>query len=100
MDFSHIQKDLERLCRQYEVERLLFFGSVMDQDRFGSESDVDVLIEFPSDETPGLFLLGRIQQELQSLIGRPVDLKTPGFFSEKARQEIEANSITGYERTA
>lgn len=75
IDFDRTQ--LEKLCRKYAVQRLALFGSVI-RDDFGDDSDVDVLVEFQQDTTVGLSCFS-LQKELSRLIGRQVDLSTPGF---------------------
>ena len=66
---------LAALCRQYHVRQLAYFGSVLRAD-FGPASDVDVLVEFEPDRTPGLAFF-TLQHELSQLLGRAVDLNTP-----------------------
>jgi predicted nucleotidyltransferase len=68
---------LADLCRRHHIRWLALFGSVLRND-FGPLSDVDVLAEFAPDHVPGLdFFL--IEEELSRLLGRRVDLNTPGF---------------------
>lgn len=54
---------------------------------FGSDSDVDVLVEFE----PG-FVLGlgffAMEQELSNILRRKVDLNTPGFLSKYFRDRV------------
>jgi uncharacterized protein len=48
MNRSRIQIPKERLtefCRKHNIRELSLFGSVLSED-FGTESDVDVLVEF------------------------------------------------------
>ncbi|MCX6841223.1 MAG: nucleotidyltransferase family protein [candidate division WOR-3 bacterium] len=81
--------DRERIsefCRQHHIRRLALFGSVLRAD-FGPSSDVDVLVEFEPDHVPGLAFF-TMQQELSTLIGRPVDLNTPGFLSRYFRETV------------
>jgi predicted nucleotidyltransferase len=60
-------------CRRWKVAELSFFGSVMRED-FRSDSDVDVLVTFIQDADWSLFDLVTMQDELATLLGRPVDL--------------------------
>ncbi len=60
-------------CRRWRVTELALFGSVLRPD-FGPKSDVDVLVTFAPDVSVGLFALVEMQQELEALLGRPVDL--------------------------
>jgi uncharacterized protein len=73
-------------CRRHHIRRLALFGSVLRAD-FGPTSDVDVLVEFEPDHVPGLAFF-TMQQELSTLIGRPVDLNTPGFLSRYFRESV------------
>ncbi|HSP55695.1 MAG TPA: nucleotidyltransferase family protein [Dehalococcoidia bacterium] len=79
--------DLAGFCRRHHIRRLALFGSVLRGD-FEPESDVDVLVEFDSGHTPG-YAFFDMQDELSDLLGRDVDLSTPGFLSARVRQRIE-----------
>ena len=70
------------------------FGSVL-TDRFGPDSDVDVLVEFEDGHTPGLAFFA-MQDELSKILGRPVDLNTPGFLSRYFRDEVRRNAVVLY----
>jgi len=74
-------------CRERGIRRLAFFGSVI-RDDFRSDSDVDVLVEFEPDRIPGLITLAGYQSELSKLLGREVDLRTPGDLSKYFRDEV------------
>jgi len=81
--------DRERIsefCRRHHIRRLALFGSVLRAD-FGPASDVDVLVEFEPDHVPALAFF-TMQLELSTLIGRPVDLNTPGFLSRYFRESV------------
>jgi predicted nucleotidyltransferase len=82
--------DHERIvefCRRNCVRRLSFFGSVL-RDDFGSESDVDVLVEFEPEATVGYFAMARMERELSEMIGREVDLRTPKELSRYFRDQV------------
>lgn len=70
---------LAELCRRHHIRRLALFGSVLRPD-FRPDGDVDVLVEFAPGRAPGFAFLG-IQEELSELMGRRVELHTPGFLS-------------------
>lgn len=55
------------------IVRLEVFGSVLRED-FGPDSDVDFLATFDERGNLSLFGLANAQQELEEIIGRPVDL--------------------------
>jgi hypothetical protein len=73
-------------CQRHHVRRLSLFGSIL-RDDFRPDSDVDVLVEFEPGRTPGFAFFG-MQEELSALLGREVDLNTPGFLSEHFRREV------------
>jgi predicted nucleotidyltransferase len=77
-------------CRRHHVRRLAFFGSVL-RDDFTPQSDVDILVEFEPDKTPGLAFFG-MQDELSEILGRRVDLNTPQDLSKYFREEVLAEA--------
>lgn len=99
MEIEFDRERLRDLCEKHDVRRLRFFGSVL-TDRFDRESDIDVMVEFAPGQTPSLFELGHLQQDLSDLFGRTVDLKTPGFFDQATLQDIIESSSLQYERAA
>ena len=68
------REKIAAFCRRNGIKRLALFGSVL-RDDFTSESDVDVLVEFEPDRTPGLKFI-TMQDELSEIYGRRVDLHT------------------------
>jgi uncharacterized protein len=81
---------LAALARRYHVARFALFGSVLRSD-FTETSDVDVLVEFLPDKTPGLKFF-QLQAELSTLVGRSVDLHTPAFISARFRKDVLAEA--------
>jgi predicted nucleotidyltransferase len=73
-------------CRRHHVRRLALFGSVL-RDDFGPESEVDVLVEFEAGHVPG-FAFFDLQEELSAILGRRVDLHTPGSLSRYFRARV------------
>ena len=65
---------LVELCRRYDVARLEVMGSYARGDQ-GAESDLDLLVTFKPDAHIGLEFVS-LQQELEALTGRRVDLLT------------------------
>jgi predicted nucleotidyltransferase len=90
----HNQPLVADFCRRRHIRRLAFFGSVL-RDDFGPESDVDVLIEFESGHVPGLEFLA-MEEELSGILGRKVDLNTPGFLSPYFRDRVLAEAEVQY----
>jgi uncharacterized protein len=73
-------------CQRHHVRRLALFGSVL-RDDFGPQSDVDVLVEFEPGHVPG-FAFFDLQEELGAILGRRVDLHTPGSLSRYFRDRV------------
>ena len=76
MKLSLPYEQIAEFCRKWNVSEFALFGSVL-RDDFGPESDVDVLVTFPSfDATPSLSEHVEMRDELVEIFGRPVDLLT------------------------
>ncbi len=82
-------------CRRHQIRRLSLFGSILRKD-FGPESDIDVLVEFERGARVGLRFF-TIERELSNLLGRKVDLNTPGFLSKYFREEVLAEAVPQYD---
>ena len=67
--------ELNQLCSRFNVQRLELFGSAADGSLDAQTSDLDFLVEFlplqPGEHFDAYFGL---QEALQDLFGRPVDL--------------------------
>ena len=81
------EERIAAFCRANRVRKLWLFGSVLN-DRFGPESDVDVLVEFEPGAKIGFLDMASMQIELTGLLGRRVDLRTPAEISRHFRQEV------------
>lgn len=64
---------ISQVCQAHRIKTLALFGSAVRED-FHADSDVDVLVEFAPDAAPDFAEVVAIQDELEQLIGRPVDL--------------------------
>ncbi len=84
-------------CERHQVQRLALFGSVL-RDDFGPESDVDVLVEFVPGTPVTFFMLGAMQMELSEILGRRVDLRTPGDLSRYFREDVLRTAEVHYDR--
>ena len=62
-----------QFCRRWNIRELAVFGSVLRPD-FRPDSDVDVLVTFHKDADWGLLAHMQMQQELATLLHRPIDL--------------------------
>jgi len=77
MRIDELQIDTKRLaaiCAAHDVARLELFGSFVRGDA-SPESDLDVLVTFQPGSRVGLGIVA-LQQQLEALFGRPVDLLT------------------------
>ena len=71
----HIDQDrLAECCGRYGVARLETFGSFATGDA-SSDSDLDLLVTFDPATRVGIEFVA-LQQELEEIFGRPVDLLT------------------------
>jgi uncharacterized protein len=89
------REELAQFCRRNRIRRLAVFGSAL-RDDFAPESDLDLLVEFQPDTKVGLRFFA-IERELTEIIGRRVDLNTPGFISPHFRDEVMREAQTVYE---
>jgi len=88
---------LAEFCKRNRVRKLSLFGSAL-KGELRKDSDIDLLVEFHSDETaPSLLDLARMERELSKLLrGRKVDLRTPGELSRYFRDEVLATASVQY----
>lgn len=84
-------------CRRNHIRKLSLFGSIL-RDDFGPDSDVDVLVEFEQGHVPGLAFFA-MERELSKILGRKVDLNTPGFLSPYFRKAVLAMAAMQYEQS-
>jgi predicted nucleotidyltransferase len=92
-----IPKDrIAEFCKRNQVRRLSLFGSVLRED-FGPDSDVDILVEFEPGTRMGLIRLSGLEIELGKIVGRKVDLNTPGFLSKYYRDQILTEADVQYD---
>lgn len=82
-------------CRRNHLVKLAFFGSVL-TDRFGPESDIDVLFEYHPEHIPTLFDVAAMEQELSAILGRKADMRTPQDLSRFFRDDVVQNALVQY----
>jgi len=72
------RREIEELCRKYEVKRLELFGSAARGDFVPGKSDLDFLVELISYNVPRIVddWFG-LQEELERLLGCTVQLTSP-----------------------
>ena len=86
---------IAEFCERHGIRRLSLFGSAL-RDDFRSDSDVDVLVEFFPETRIGLIGMAALQREFSELIGRQVDLRTPGDLSRYFREKVMKEAIEQY----
>ncbi|EON93891.1 DNA polymerase beta domain-containing protein [Marinobacter lipolyticus SM19] len=87
---------IEPLCSAHHVKYLAVFGSAVG-DRFSPESDVDLLVEFEDGLSAREYAADffELKFQLESILGRPVDLVTAKslsnpYFRESVMSEQKA----------
>jgi predicted nucleotidyltransferase len=90
------QRKIAAFCRKHHIRRLALFGSTL-HGYSTADSDLDVLVEFDPDHMPGLAFFA-MEAELSELLGREVDLNTPGFLSPYFREQVLAEAEVQYAR--
>jgi predicted nucleotidyltransferase len=86
--------EIADFCLRHHIRKLAFFGSVI-RDDFGPDSDIDVLVEFDPDYTPGFAFFG-MEIELSEILGRKVELHTRNFLSRYFRDKVLKEAETQY----
>lgn len=87
---------IKTFCQKYHVKKFSFFGSVL-TDRFGPESDIDVLVEFDPNAHPTYLLLVDMEDDLTQLFGRRTDVRTPNEISKYYRNQVLSEAKPVYE---
>jgi predicted nucleotidyltransferase len=87
---------IAEFCKKNHIRKLSLFGSALRED-FRFDSDVDVLVEFDPGTTVGMIRLGGLEIELGEILGRKVDLNTPGFLSKYYRDKVLAEAVVHYD---
>jgi uncharacterized protein len=67
--------EIAEYCRRWKIRELAIFGSAL-RDDFEAESDVDVMVTFHKDATWSLLDHIQMQQSLEAIVRRDVDLVT------------------------
>jgi len=89
------RETLADFCRTHHILRLSLFGSQL-KGTAGPHSDIDLLVEFEPEHTPTLFDLAGMEIELTELLGRKVDLRTPGDLSRYFRDQVVRTAEVQY----
>jgi predicted nucleotidyltransferase len=98
MTRAHVALDTAAIARfgeRHPFRRLALFGSAL-RDDFHQGSDLDILVEFEPGARVTLFDMVDMERELSDIVGRRVDLRTPGDLSQYIRQRVLAEAETLY----
>jgi hypothetical protein len=87
---------VSEFCKRNRIRKLSLFGSVLRKD-FQSQSDIDILVEFEPGARVGMIRLAGLEQELGEILGRKVDLNTPGFLSKYYRDQVLSEAEVQYD---
>ena len=77
---------IRAFCRRWKVTEFALFGSILRED-FRPDSDVDVLVSFVPETRWSLWDLTEMQQELEAIFGRSVDLVEDGTLRNPFRRQ-------------
>jgi predicted nucleotidyltransferase len=81
---------MERQKSEYGLVSLGVFGSFA-RDEVQSDSDVDIVFDT---DTPNLFMTAMMRQDLEELLGRPVDvLQLRGLTNARLKARIEKEAV-------
>jgi len=85
------REEIAAFCRKWKIEELSMFGSVLRED-FRPDSDIDVLVSFSGEARWSLFDMINMEEELQTILGREVDLVERSTV-ERSRNYIRRKAI-------
>jgi predicted nucleotidyltransferase len=83
--------DLVAFCVAHGIQRLRLFGSAL-RGELRPDSDIDILVEFEPGRAPGLLGLAALELELEAILGREVELRTPSDLSPYFRDSVTESS--------
>ena len=90
------KEKIAEFCKKHHIRKLSLFGSAL-RDDFTPESDLDILVEFEPGTRIGMIRLAGLEIELGEILGRKVDLNTPGFLSKYYRDKVLAEAAVHYD---
>lgn len=69
------QAEIAKFCQRWQITEFGLFGSILRHD-FQPDSDIDILVTFAPEAQWSLLDHVEMQDELQTILGHPVDLMT------------------------
>ena len=91
------KEQIKNFCEKNHIRRFAYFGSVL-RDDFGPNSDIDILVDLEPDARIGLLEMAQMEIELTEMIGKQVDLRTPGDLSIYFRDKVVKEAEVQYKR--
>jgi len=94
MNISDLQRrraEILQLAARHGATRVRVFGSVA-RSEADAQSDIDFLVELEPGRS--LFDLGALLVELESMLGRPVDVVTSAGLRERIREQVLREAVT------
>ena len=92
LQISVSREKIVDFCKRWQIIEFSFFGSILRDDFNPEKSDIDILIEFSSTSSWGLFNLVKMEEELSLLFNRRVDLVNKKAI-ENSRNSIRKRNI-------
>ena len=92
---KEIRDQLKTFCEENQIKKLSLFGSGVHK-KFTPLSDIDVVVEFKEGEKPGWDIV-TIEQDLEDIFQRKVDLLTDAGISSKFRKRAMKKAKVLYE---
>ncbi len=89
------REKISEICEKYQIKELSLFGSQVRGD-FSETSDFDFLVNFKSEARISFFDLGRIQNELEEIVKKKVDLVPKDGLKPIIRQRVLAEAEVIY----
>lgn len=74
IDISQYEDKIKEVCKKLHLKKLDLFGSAT-TDKYGPESDIDIIVEFYNEKNENLFdKYFSLKEELTNIFHRPVDI--------------------------
>ena len=89
-------EQLRSFCLEHGIRSLHLFGSAL-RGTLRPQRDINLLVEFEPDRTPGLLGIAQLDLELSELLARHVDLRTLKDLSRHFRDQVAAEARPVYD---
>lgn len=74
LEIYKYEDKIKEICEKLHIKKLAVFGSAT-TDKFGPESDIDIIIEFYYEQNENLFdKYFMLKEELTNIFHRPIDI--------------------------